>query len=187
MKNLLLILFVFIALSSFGQKAQVVEGQIVRTGIPSKFTRPNGQTVWGGYQNMPDSVHYADGFRDVVRPAYDPYLQQLVNEHYDVVNDVVTYDVTDRQLPSLDEIKAQRKQELFDTMMEFSGYITACNNLYGDSIPPDLANLITTIRGLKSVSSSEIDTLSTPQIAVKYVIRGPQVEALLDSLKSYLQ
>jgi len=189
MRNIILSVFVLISfLGQAQQKAQVIEGVIIHTGtIPSKFERPNGQTVWGGYDKLPDSIHYVDGWRPVVVPAYNPQLQRLTNPHWDLHCDCVTYDVVAANLPTLEERKQQLRADLYDTMMEVSTLITACNNLYGDQKPAELDTLITTVRGLRSVANTEIDSLSTPEIAAQYVIRGPQVEALLEQLKSYIQ
>ena len=110
MKNLLSILLIFCAFLTFGQtKVQVIEGEIVRTGIPSKFERPSGETVWGGYDELPDSIHYIDGFRDLVYPAYDATTQRITNRHYDLNCDCVTYDVVDK---TIEELQAEREAVL---------------------------------------------------------------------------
>lgn len=114
MKNILFTLLVLFNLTVFGQnKVLVIEGKIIRTGIPSKFERTNGQTVWGGYQNLPDSVHYNDGWRDVVIPAYDAATQRLGAMYYNTVADIVTYPVIDKTPEEL-----QAEKEAFLDMMD---------------------------------------------------------------------
>lgn len=114
MKKLLTIALIILCSIGFGQtKVQVLEGEIVRTGIPSKFERPNGQTIWGGYDDLPDSIHYVDGFRDLVMPVYNPVTQRIENRHYDLVPDVVTYDVVDKTEAEL-EAEIIRTWEILD-------------------------------------------------------------------------
>ena len=97
MKKLFLSLWIFTCLLSYGQqKALVINGEIIRTGLPTMFERSNGQTVWGSYQKMPDSVHYIDGWRNVIIPDYDPATQRLGQRYFDVEKDVVTYSVTNK-------------------------------------------------------------------------------------------
>ncbi len=110
MKKLLTILAILLCSIGFAQtKVQVIEGKVIRTGIPSKFERPNKQTVWGGYDELPDSIHYADGFRDLVYPTYDATTQRITNRHYDLVQDAVTYDVVDK---TIEELQAEREAVL---------------------------------------------------------------------------
>ena len=168
------------------QKALVVNQEVTRVGLPTTFTRANGQTIWGGYETRTD-LHRADGWRDVIIPAYNDTTQQLGEMYYNIGFDVVTYRVVERTSPTIDEMKASIKEDLFNLMMEFSGLIIACNNLYGDDKPASLVELIATVRGLKTFANAEIDALQTRQQIAKYVLRGPQVAYVLDQFKSYLK
>lgn len=79
-------------------KAITVNGTIkVFSTIPSQ---------WNGtfnYQNADPSVHYADGFRDLVRPEYNPLTSKLGDIYFDAANDNFTYQLiplTDEELKS---------------------------------------------------------------------------------------
>lgn len=109
MKKLLSIAIFLLSLAGFAQtKVQVIEGEIVRTGIPSKFERPSGEVIWGRYDARTD-LHYIDGFRDLVMPEYDPTTQRITNRHYDLNCDCVTYDVIDKTIA---ELTAEREAVL---------------------------------------------------------------------------
>jgi len=187
MKNLLLLLFILFASLGFAQqKALVVNQEVTRVGLPTTFIRTNGQTIWGGYETRTD-LHRADGWRDVVIPTYNDTIQQLGEMYYNLGLDVVTYRVVERTQPTIDEMKAAIREDLFALMMEFSDLITASSNLYGDDKPAGLIELINTVKGLKSYANSEINGLTTRTQIARYTLRGPQVQYLLEAFKSYLQ
>ena len=77
-------------------KHLIKNNQITRSegSIPSKFTRENGESFWGGYQNRTD-LHYEDGWRDEIMPEVDQF-HQLGERYYDDENDVVTYTVIEK-------------------------------------------------------------------------------------------
>ena len=114
MKKILFTILTLFSLITFGQnKVLVIEGEIIRTGLPQKFERPNGQTVWGGYQNLHDSIHYNDGWRDVVIPVYDAVTQRLGARYYNQVADIVTYPVIDKTA-----VELAAEKEAFLNMMD---------------------------------------------------------------------
>lgn len=110
MKNLLLILSIFLSVSAFSQqKALVKNNVIIQTGIPEKFTREDGTFYWGGYRDAPDSVHYNDGWRDVIVPKYDPTTQKLGQRYFNQAMDAVTYVVQDK---TVEELQAEKESVL---------------------------------------------------------------------------
>jgi len=118
MKKLLFISTIFLcSLLSFGQtKYRVINNEIVYTGkIPSVFER-SGATVYG-YNNLTDSIHYVDGWRDGVIPQYDPEIQRLGQRYYNQAMDKVTWVVIDKtpeELAAEKEAELNAKDENFD-------------------------------------------------------------------------
>jgi len=186
MKNFFLFIILFAFQGFAQQKALVVNQEVIRIGLPTTFTRANGQTFWGGYETRTD-LHRADGWRDVVVPQYNDTIQQLGEMYYNIGFDVVTYRIVERTQPTIDEMKAAIREDLFTLMMEFSDLITASNNLYGDDKPAELVELINTVKGLKSYANSEINSLTTRTQIARYTLRGPQVQYLMEAFKSYLK
>jgi hypothetical protein len=84
-------------------KHLIKNNQIVQSGIPTNFTRENGEGFWGGYETRTD-LHHEDGWRDEVVPEYDPVTELLGSAFYSEQFDVVTYEINERHdLPSLEE------------------------------------------------------------------------------------
>jgi len=112
-----LVLLIALTISALAQHAQVINGQIVRTGgIPSRFERPDGTTVWGGYRQL-THLHYADGWRDIVLPNYNRASEKLINLHYDSLQDVATYEVatkTDAEIAAQKDGLLQQMDEQFN-------------------------------------------------------------------------
>ena len=93
-------------------KHLIKNNQIVQSGIPSHFTRENGEGFWGGYEKMV-GLHYQDGWRDEVVPEFDPVTEQLGSAFYSKDLDAVTYKVAvNEYLPSLEEAISRKVMEI---------------------------------------------------------------------------
>jgi hypothetical protein len=76
-------------------KAINVSGVIKTFGsIPKLWNRGNGDIL--GYHLLNASVHYTDGFRDVIQPTFDPTTHKIEGAiYFDEVGDVFTYPVVE--------------------------------------------------------------------------------------------
>lgn len=94
-------------------KYLVKNEQIIReiSSIPPKFIRENGERFYGGYQNRID-LHYEDGWRNEVKPEYNPLTHYLFDKYYDIVNEIVTYTVKKLILPNIEDAKLNKIEEL---------------------------------------------------------------------------
>ena len=93
-------------------KHLIKNNQIVRSGIPTNFTRENGEGFWGGYENRTD-LHYEDGWRDEIIPEYDPVTEQLGSAFYSKDMDAIIYKVICREdLPTLEEAIIRKVMEI---------------------------------------------------------------------------
>jgi hypothetical protein len=93
-------------------KHLIKNNEIVQSGLPTHFTRENGEGFWGGYETRTD-LHYEDGWRDEVVPEYDPVTELLGSPFYSEEPDAVTYEVAERlNLPSLEEAKSRKVAEI---------------------------------------------------------------------------
>ena len=123
-------------------KHLVKDGHIEMSGIPTIFERANGQLFYGGYENMTD-LHYEDGWRDEIVPNYNPTTQILSEPYYDEANDIVTYNVVDKEF-DLASILQNRLLEFEEFQKSFRREIT---ELYLEEIalgtlPQEVKNLI---------------------------------------------
>ena len=93
-------------------KHLIKNNQIVQSGIPSNFTRANGEGFWGGYENRTD-LHYEDGWRDEIVPEFDPVTEQLGSAFYSDNLDAVIYKIICREdLPLLEEAISRKVKEI---------------------------------------------------------------------------
>lgn len=111
MKYLIYIISILLfSLTAAGQRYhRVVNQQIVQSGMPNTFDRPDGSKVFG-YKNMSDSIHRADGWRVEVVPEWNPATQRLDTLYYNVGMDYVTRQVIDLTAEEL----AQRAEAELD-------------------------------------------------------------------------
>lgn len=103
MKKFILILLIFISSISFGQmKHRVVNNEIVQSGLPEVFTRPNGELFLGSYNTRTD-LHTQDGWVDEVIPEYNQYTHKLDDIYYSQALGVVTYNVIPKTQQEIDQ------------------------------------------------------------------------------------
>lgn len=108
MKKLILFLVILFPVLGFSQvKYLILDGEIIKRGIPYTFTRTTGETVIG-YRNLQDSIQYADGWRDEIIPSYNTTTQRLGQRYYNEAMDAVTWVVIDK---TPEELAAEREAE----------------------------------------------------------------------------
>jgi hypothetical protein len=163
-------------------KHLIKNNEIARSGIPSHFTRENGEGFWGGYETRTD-LHFEDGWRDEVIPEYDPYTQCLGSLYYDQVNDYCTYEVVDLEI-DLESEKQVHFNDLNLLRREISILVTEIR-LTNDPEPQALVEMAPMVRGLYAFAKQEIQALTAENVR-QYVLRGPQVRQLMVSLNQML-
>lgn len=163
-------------------KHLIKDNLIIQSGIPSHFTRENGEGFWGGYENRTD-IHYEDGWRDEVIPEYNPMSSFLGEPYFDVQAGVVTYPV----IPIMVDLQLEKQRwisDLIELRKEISMLITQIKLLH-DPEPEGLTQMTPMIRGLYQYAKEEIDQLTEENVR-SYVLRGPQVQQLLQALNSMI-
>lgn len=113
------------------------------SGIPSHFTRENGEGFWGAYETMTD-LHYEDGWREEIIPVHNHILEKLGVPYYNANADVVTYEVIERtDLPLFDLAKADKIKEVKlatrNLLVETDYYIVRRAET-GKSVPQTILN-----------------------------------------------
>lgn len=111
MKKILLISLIFLSNLVFAQKCLVQENQIVRLELPTFFESTSGNVSFG-YNTLPDSVHYKDGWREIVTPEYDDSLQYIGLPYFDVNLNVCTYPVINKTQEQLQQEIDERYNQL---------------------------------------------------------------------------
>jgi len=163
-------------------KHLIRDNRIVSSGLPSHFTRPNGESFWGGYETMVD-IHEEDGWVNEVVPVYDQETQTIGSIYYDEASNVVTYHVVDLTV-DVESYRQSILDDLKQLRVEISNIILQVDQL-NDGVPSDLKSFLPNIKGLYAYAKMEIDALDETNIR-QYILRGPQVEGLLSTLNSFL-
>lgn len=84
--------------------AIVINGSIrILNSLPATWNKQHN------YPKMDSSIHYVDGFRDVIQPSYNTETQKLGVIYFDAEADVFTYPVVDK---TPEEISAFQQQQL---------------------------------------------------------------------------
>ena len=163
-------------------KHLIKDNQIVQSGIPSHFTRKNGESFWGGYENRTD-LHYEDGWREEVLPEYNPVAEQLGELFYSQVHDLVSRTVQPIAI-DMEPMKRQLYSELEYLRTEMANTIVQIKLNY-ETEPDGLLRLMPTIRAMYGFAKLEIEALREETVQ-SYVLRSPKYEQLLRMLKSFL-
>ena len=71
------------------------------TNIPDTWKNPVTNETTLGYNYLDASIHYIDGFRDVVEPSYNSTTSYKGGMIYDEINNVFTYAVIDYTVEQL--------------------------------------------------------------------------------------
>ncbi len=155
-------------------KHLVKNGQIIISGIPGHFKRRNGQTFWGGYQNMTD-LHYPDGWRDEEKPGIDFSFQRYGEPFFDPDLDKVVYPVID--LPF--DLEAKQKQlfaELNSHQDDFERLISRCERIYGKNN----AGLNEAIDSVLQVRAQTVEAINdlTEETGRTFSIRQEDIDSL---------
>ncbi len=140
-------------------KHLIKNNQIVQYGIPTNFTRENGEGFWGGYETRTD-LHYQDGWRDEVVPEFDPVTEKLGLPFYSEQFDTVTYELEVRlDLPTLEEAKnrkvTQIKQQAGSKLSQTDWYVTRQVET-GKSIPEGIVTERELIRNRSNELEAEV-------------------------------
>jgi len=163
-------------------KHLIKDNQIIQSGIPSYFTRENGEGFWGCYENRTD-IHYEDGWRDEVIPEFDPMVQYLGAAFYDAENDVVTYPVLQKVI-NVEAEKARLLGDLANARREIATLVMEAQ-LSNDSVPEGLQNLMNMSRQINVRVKEDIASLTEVEV-MKFRIRTPEYFQLIGAIKAFL-
>ncbi|HNX11618.1 MAG TPA: hypothetical protein PKH68_01390 [Paludibacteraceae bacterium] len=155
-------------------KHLIKNGQIIQSGLPGTFTRENGEGFWGGYEERTD-IHFIDGWRDEIIPEYNPILEKLSEPFYDTDNDVVTYEVIERNdLPPLETAKADKikaiKLYARDLLFATDFYIVRRAET-GKSVPQEILNARQAIRVWNDAQEKAVLALTTFEEVASFEIK----------------
>jgi hypothetical protein len=166
----------------------IENNEIVKSGIPRKFTRQNGELFCGGYQNK-TSIHFEDGWREEVIPDFDGELEYLGGIYYDEVNEVVTYHVIPIDFDSMDieEIRAEKHDEfmgILESEMTPALMFGVIDKLaMGEPIPAETIAVITALRTREAQVKADIDAITDTKALKQFGFDRTEIEQSKKLLK----
>lgn len=172
-------------------KHLIKNNQIVKSGIPSHFTRDNGELFLGGYENRTD-IHYEDGWRDEIIPEFNNNTHTLGEVYYDIEKDVVTYIIVEKSYPPVEESKKRHYRDLEEVTNEVSVLFSTIKNIYdplrdnSNNIPAGVKELVPMLQPLRNRAKQEIEALTDPKEAYEYKIKGSEIIGYINLLKKFL-
>ena len=140
--------------------------------LPSKY-RSATLNVAGGFDKMSTAVHEAEGFYDVVVPAYNTITQKLGTIYFDAGNGYFTYPVEALVLPSLAEAQASKLSELKTAVRGLYNivqmYITE-KQIHDETIPTGAKDIIKDIRTKYLNIKGQIEATTTVVEALTFAL-----------------
>lgn len=141
-----LIAFVLMAIAVVAhcQNWYLIENDsITRTGMPTRFKSVVGY-VPGQYRQLSDSVHYTDGWRTDIVPAFDSTYCQLGARYYNTEIDKVTWHVDSIDV---EQLRAEYLQEI---TTEYNAQILQLSAFATFDIGDSITALITQLTAIKA-------------------------------------
>ena len=167
-------------------KANIINGKVeIFTSLPNDWKH------YLNFREADEATLRSEGFYDVITPLHDTRHQRLGELIFHEDKKIFIYELEDI-IYDLNEIKQRHYNDLFETLKEISSLATHCKNVYDplglnpENLPEALRNLILMIAGLRHRAHYEIESLDNIDDALDYVIRGPEIEGLINYLKSFL-
>lgn len=142
-----------------------------------------------GFNQLSAETHEAEGFYPMQLPEYDSDLQELGNLYFDAVKRIFTYQVTDKDLPTLAEAKAQKIAEIKDAVkglyQSIQWYLELCRN-DNVTIPTALKTRIRVIRTKYEAAKTQINGYTNVVDVIKWKVPYDKIEEIRLDLESVI-
>ena len=172
------------------RKVKQIDGEPTIVTVPKFYTVGN-KTYVGDFDKLDSNIHEKAGFFKLVEPDYNPRIEKKGSLIWDETNRVFTYQV-ERKNFDLETLKESHRREVLAVIREVSQITSDVKNIYDPlretpgNIPQDFKKLVKKVQPLRQRARNEIDSLSTVQEALDYIVRGPEVKGYIEQLKSFL-
>jgi hypothetical protein len=142
-----------------------------------------------GYDKLNPSIHFTDGWREVVFPDFNEDTHYLGHTYYDVENDIATTDVVEieYELMDIEEIRAE-KHEAFERILEkemtpalMFGVIDKL--AMGEPIPPETMGVIAALRTREAQVKADIDAITDAKTLKLFGFDREEIEQSKQLLK----
>lgn len=149
-------------------KARIENGEVVKYNtIPKTLEKTTGETILKANTLSEEELKQL-GFYDVVVPTYNNVIQDINNLHFDDSQECFVYDVVEKELGSLEDLKTSKIVELktkANVELARTDWFLLRKTEKNIEVPEDVTILRDEIRSLVDSKEIEINTL-TDKVAI---------------------
>ena len=154
-------------------KARIENGEVVEyNAIPKTLEKTTGETILKANTLSEEELKQL-GFYDVVVPTYNNVIQDINNLHFDSSQECFVYDVVEKELDSLEDLKTSKIVELktnANVKLAKTDWFLLRKAEKNIEVPEDITISRDGIRSLVDSKETEINALTDKEAVITFDI-----------------
>jgi len=154
-------------------KARIENGEVVEyNAIPKTLEKTTGETILKANTLSEEELKQL-GFYDVVVPTYNNVIQDINNLHFDSSQECFVYDVVEKELDSLEDLKTSKIVELktnANVKLAKTDWFLLRKTEKNIEVPENITILRDGIRLLVDSKETEINALTDKEAVITFDI-----------------
>ena len=154
-------------------KARIENGEVVEyNAIPKTLEKTTGETILKANTLSEEELKQL-GFYDVVVPTYNNVIQDINNLHFDDSQECFVYDVVEKELDSLEDLKTSKIVELktnANVKLAKTDWFLLRKTEKNIEVPENITILRDGIRLLVDSKETEINALTDKEAVITFDI-----------------
>ena len=154
-------------------KARIENGEVVEyNAIPKTLEKTTGETILKANTLSEEELKQL-GFYDVVVPTYNNVIQDINNLHFDDSQECFVYDVVEKELDSLEDLKTSKIVELktnANVKLAKTDWFLLRKAEKNIEVPEDITISRDGIRSLVDSKETEINALTDKEAVITFDI-----------------
>jgi len=154
-------------------KARIENGEVVEyNAIPKTLEKTTGETILKANTLSEEELKQL-GFYDVVVPTYNNVIQDINNLHFDSSQECFVYDVVEKELDSLEDLKTSKIVELktnANVKLSKTDWFLLRKTEKNIEVPENITILRDGIRLLVDSKETEINALTDKEAVITFDI-----------------
>ena len=154
-------------------KARIENGEVVEYNtIPKTLEKTTGETILKANTLSEEELKQL-GFYDVVVPTYNNVIQDINNLHFDDSQECFVYDIVEKELDSLEDLKTSKIVELktnANVKLAKTDWFLLRKAEKNIEVPEDITISRDGIRSLVDSKETEINALTDKEAVITFDI-----------------
>ena len=154
-------------------KARIENGEVVEYNtIPKTLEKTTGETILKANTLSEEELKQL-GFYDVVVPTYNNVIQDINNLHFDSSQECFVYDIVEKELDSLEDLKTSKIVELktnANVKLSKTDWFLLRKAEKNIEVPEDITISRDGIRSLVDSKETEINVLTDKEAVITFDI-----------------